>query len=175
MIFVVAHDDRKILGDSLVLRMRYLAQDILCNGQDQFNMMLQSDMLPAQIVQDVNDSMRIEVVETGVLASTQNVDVEPSVAVLVHCKCKLGEPSDSLRVHFENSTSLQILWPGVRRIFVRVRIMETTTVEILTDMLLDDIRSRHSISDVENPDIDQSFRPWSDQDDSETDTVDEDE
>ena len=158
-----------------MLANRYLAQDIVCNGKNQFNVILQSNMLPAEIIQEINDSMRIEVFETGVIARTQNINIEPSIAVLVYCKCKLGAPEDNLRVQFENATSLQISWPGVTRVFVRVRMMETTTLEILTKMLLDDIRSQHSVSDVENPEIDQSFRPWSDEDDSETDTLDEDE
>jgi hypothetical protein len=151
--------------------MRYLAQDVLCNGAGQFVISLHSIIFPPDLIPAINDSLRYETISTGVLAVAQ----ETNVAVLVHCKCKHGVPEESIKVGFQGGTSLHVSWTGARRIFVRVRIMESTTINVLMDMLRDDIQSGHSVSDVENPDSNQSFRPWSDQDDSETDTLDEDE
>ena len=65
-----------------------------------------------------------------------------------------------------NRTSLRIFWDGVTRIFARIRIMQAP-LEGLRDMLTDDIENGHSVSDVEDPDQNQSFRPWSDEEDSE--------
>ncbi len=155
--------------------MRYVAQDVHCNGMDQFVISLHSNILPPDSIAAINDSLTYETISTGVVAAAQETTTTPSIAALVHCTCKHGEPEDSINVSFQGGTSLLISWTGARRIFVRVRIMELTTVNVLMDMLRDDIQSGHSVSDVENPDSNQSFRPWSDQDDSETDTLDEDE
>jgi hypothetical protein len=49
--------------------------------------------------------------------------------------------------------------------------MESTNLDSMMIMLQDDIESGHSRSDVENPETNQSFRPWSDEEISETDTL----
>ena len=49
--------------------------------------------------------------------------------------------------------------------------MQSITQDSMLNMLRDDIESGHSRSDVENPETNQSFRPWSDEEDSETDTL----
>jgi hypothetical protein len=149
--------------------MRYVAQDVLCNGVDEFVVTLHSSIMPPDSIPAINESLRYETISTGIIAVAQ----EANIAVLVHCKCKHGAPEENIKVGFQGGTSLHISWTGARRIFIRVRIMESTTINVLMDMLSDDIQSGHSVSDVENPDINQSFRPWSDQDDSETDTLDE--
>ena len=151
----------------------YLAQDNLSNTADIFAVTMQSFILHQDWIAEINENLRYERIGGGVAALYQNTATDPGYAVLVHCTCKLGIPQGDPTVAFESVTSLRISWPGVRRIFIRTRIMENTTLDILMDMSRDDIGSRHSVSDVENPETDQSFRPWSDQDDSETDTNDE--
>ena len=153
--------------------MLYLAQDNMSNAADLFAVTLQSGILQPEIVPEINSSLRYETVGNGVAALCHNASRAPDVAVLIHCTCKLGEVRGDLEVMFDSATNIRISWPGVSRVFTRIRIMESTTVDVLMDMLQDDIRSRHSVSDVENPETDQSFRPWSDQDDSETETLDE--
>ena len=155
--------------------MRYLAQDFLCNGLDQFIITVQSRILPIEAITDVNASLRYESFDNGVLATARIENSSPAIAVVIHFKPKIGEASENIDAIFLDQNRFQIAWKGIRRLFVRVRIMETTTVEALTQMLRDDIQSGHSISDIEDPDIDHSFRPWSDQDDSETDTIDDEE
>jgi hypothetical protein len=151
----------------------YLAQDNLSNAAGNFTITLQSCLLRQDWVSDINQGLNNERIGAGVAAVYQNTITDSGYAVIIHCTCKLGIPQGDLTLHFESVTNLRISWPGVSRIFIRTRIMENTTLDVLMDMLRDDIRSRHSVSDVENPEMDQSFRPWSDQDDSETDTNDE--
>ncbi len=57
-------------------------------------------------------------------------------------------------------------WPGVTRAFVRLRIMATTAPDTMIAMLRDEIDGGHSKSDVENFETNQSFCPWSDEEDS---------
>ena len=90
---------------------------------------------------------------------------------LVHCRCMQGSPVQRVRVEFENGTQLIVHWPGVTRIFARVRIIESTEPDNMMAMLRDDIEGGHSVSDVENPEENQSRRPWSDEEDSETETL----
>ena len=154
----------------------YLAQDNMTNSNttnaaDNFAMTLQSCILHRVPSDEINQKLRYEDVGGGVAAIYQNTAAIPSIVVLIHCRCKLGIPHGNPKVVLESVTSLRIIWPGARRIFIRTRIMENTTFDVLMDMLRDDIRSRHSVSDVEHPETDQSFRPWSDHDDSETETL----
>ena len=156
---------------------QYLAEDFLCNGENEFNATLHTDLLDSEIFTEINESFRIETDDFGVFAMAQTANRDPAIAVVVHCKCKMGdggvEPERAIDIRFSSGTRLHVTWPGVRRLFVRVRIMETATPAVLMDMVHDDIQSGHSVSDVENPETDQSVRPWSDGDDSETDTIDE--
>ena len=85
--------------------------------------------------------------------------------------CKQGDPSHPLDISLESTANIVLIWPGVTRVFARVRIMEATTAEELKYMVIDDIESRHGTSDVEHPESNQSFRPWSDEEDSETDAA----
>ena len=94
------------------------------------------------------------------------------ISVLVHLKCKQGNPVQSVSARFESSTRLSVLWPGVTRIFARVRIIETTNPDDMMAMLRDDIEGGHSVSDVENPEENQSRRPWSDDETSDADSAD---
>ena len=130
--------------------MLYLAQDNMSNAADLFAVTLQSGILQPEIIPEINSSLRYEAVGNGVAALCHNASRAPDVAVLIHCTCKLGEVRGDLEVMFDSATNIRISWPGVSRVFTRIRIMESATVDVLMDMLQDDIRSRHSVSDVEN-------------------------
>ena len=151
--------------------MRYVAQDVHCSGMDQFVLSLHSNIVAPDLIPVLNGSLRYETMYSGVVAVAQEMNTTPSIAVLVHCKCKHGEPEEHIKICFQSGATLLVSWTGARRVFFRVRIMESTTIDVLMDMLRDDIQSGYSVSDVENPDSNYSFRPWSDQDDSETDTL----
>ena len=133
--------------------MLYLAQDNMSNAADLFAVTLQSGILQPEIIPEINSSLRYEAVGNGVAALCHNASRAPDVAVLIHCTCKLGEVRGDLEVMFDSATNILISesWPGVSRVFTRIRIMESTTVDVLMNMLQDDIRSRDSVRDVENP------------------------
>ncbi len=142
----------------------YLAQDFSWNNDTgAFVLSLHSEKIPAAMIDPMNRSIRFEPFSNGVLAIFQ----QPQLSAAVHCRCKVGDPIGDLVVRFEGGTRLVVLWPGVSRIFVRVRIMDLPP-ENLIDSLQDCILSQHSVSDVENPDQNQSFRPWSDDEDSDS-------
>ena len=151
--------------------MEYLTQDMSWNSNDgNFVLELHYNVIPEAIIDPLNQSMIYEVIERGMVATSQNTER----ALIIHCRCKQGCPTGDFEAKFCNSKICVVRWPGVTRIFVRIRVMESTTTDTLMDILTDDIEGGHSVSDVENPDVNQSFRPWSDQDDSETDTLNED-
>ena len=151
---------------------RYLAQDISLNGDSHFHLLLHSCLMQDEVIHDL--SARITYDRTDLVTTAKAFLETPQLSTIIHCTCKLGIPNGDLEVRFLAGDNIHVHWNGVRRIFVRVRMIESTTLAVLTAMLQDDIDSGHSISDIENPEQNQSFRPWSDQDDSETDTLDED-
>ncbi len=76
-----------------------------------------------------------------------------------------------MSAEFESPTRLSVRWPGVTRIFARVRIAAPTDTESMTSQLRSDIEEGYSVSDIEKPDENQSRRPLSDGEDSETETL----
>ena len=94
---------------------------------------------------------------------------QSDISVVIHCTCKQGQTTDEMEARFDSQTALHIAWQGATRIFVRIRIMEAT-LQGLMRMLVDDIESGHSVSDVEEPERNHCSRPWSDDEDSELDT-----
>ncbi len=148
--------------------LRYLTQDFSWNAEDgRFPLALHTDIFPLELLSPLNQSAQYEYDGPTVIAILSI----PQFSVLVHCKCKQGDPSQPLDISLENTAKIVLIWPGVTRVFARVRIMEATTAEELKYMVIDDIESRHGTSDVEQPESNQSFRPWSDEEDSETDTT----
>ena len=149
---------------------RYLTQDFSWNAVDsRFILPLHSDVFsPASVPESFADVQ---------YQSDGNAEVaifqSPQMSALAHFKCKQGSPLQQIRVKFEGGTRLSVQWAGVTRIFARVRIMESTDPDNMLAMLRDDIEGEHSLSDVENPEENQSRRPWSDEEDSETETLDE--
>jgi hypothetical protein len=142
----------------------YLAQDFSWNDANgAFVLNLHSEVIPAAMIDTINASIRYEPFSNGVLAIFQQLEL----SAVVHCRCKLGDPVGDPTVRFEGGTRLAVHWPGVARIFVRVRIMDLT-IDNLIESLQDCILSGHSVSDVEDPDQNQSFRPWSEDEDSDT-------
>ncbi len=142
----------------------YLAQDFSWNQENSvFTLNLHSELISATMLDPMNGSIRYEPYCNGVLAIFQ----QPQLSAVVHCRCKMGEPVGDLVVRFEGGATLLVQWPGVTRIFVRVRIMGVAP-ENLIEMLRDCIFSGHSVSDSENPDQNQSFRPWSEDENSDT-------
>jgi hypothetical protein len=153
-----------MLDDSESDTFQYLAQDFSWNDDTcVFELNFHSDMIPAAILGPTNSSIRFEPFNNGVIAIFQ----QPQLSAVVHCRCKVGHPVGELGVRFESGTRLVVHWPGVTRIFARVRIMELAP-ENLIDSLQDCILSGHSVSDVDNPEQNSSFRPWSDDEDSDT-------
>jgi hypothetical protein len=147
---------------------RYLTQDFSWNAEDgHFVFTLHSDILPHDWLMQLNQTVGYECVEDSTTAKFHL----PQISVIVHCRCKQGLPTGNLFASFESGNRLTVYWPGITRIFVRVRIMETATLDNIISMLQDDIESGHSKSDVEDPETNQSFRPWSDEEDSEPDTL----
>jgi hypothetical protein len=152
-------------ADSLGATFEYLAQDFSWNNANgAFVLNLHSEVIPAAMIDTINASIRYEPFSNGVLAIFQQLEL----SAVVHCRCKLGDPVGDPTVRFEGGTRLAVHWPGVARIFVRVRIMDLATPANLMDSLQDCILSGHSVSDVEDPDQNQSFRPWSEDEDSDT-------
>jgi hypothetical protein len=147
---------------------QYLAQDFAWNAEDgHFLLTLHSDSLPHEFLLALNQTVEYECVQ-GITTATFHL---PQFSAVVHCKCKQGHPTGNLAANFEVGNRLTVHWPGATRIFARVRIMDAATPDNMISMLLDDIESGHSRSDVESPETNQSFRPWSDEEDSETDTL----
>jgi hypothetical protein len=145
----------------------YLTQDLSWNSEDSlFVLELHSNVLPHDSVQTLNQSVRYEHDGDAVIS----IFFLPQITAIVHCKCKQGRPTADLAVAFDRGDRLSVHWPGVTRTFVRIRIMATTSPNTMIAMLRDDIESMHSMSDVEHPETNQSFRPWSDEEDSEADT-----
>ena len=150
------------------LDFQYLAQDFAWNAEDShFILSLHSDTLPHDWLLPLNQTVAYVCVE-GIATATFQL---PHISALVHCKCKQGHPTGDISASFESGNRLTVHWPGVTRIFARVRIMQSITQDSMLNMLRDDIESGHSRSDVESPETNQSFRPWSDEEDSETDTL----
>jgi hypothetical protein len=148
---------------------RYVAQDKNLNGRGLYSFDLPSDLLDTCDIYDINTNITYEDIEGGV---TGKFSIHsPDLSAIIHCKCKTGTPTSCLTLRFLSNRQVEVSWSGVTRIFIRIRIIESTPTQTLINMLLDDLRSGYSLSDVEDPDIDQSFRPWSDDDDSENDTI----
>jgi hypothetical protein len=146
----------------------YLSQDFSWNAQDgRFPLTLHSDIFPLELLSALNQSAQYEYYGKTVIAILS----VPQISALFHCECKQGEPAHNLDMSLESTAEIVLIWPGVTRIFARVRIMKATTAEELKHMVIDDIESRHGTSDVELLESNQSFRPWSDEEDSETDTA----
>ena len=143
----------------------YLTQDFSWNAHDdRFLLTLHSEILPSDLVQQLNQSVQYEDIRNGTIAIFQH----QQLSAIVFCRCKAGHPTGGLAARFEDASRLLLTWPGVLRAFVRVRIMESTTAENMTVMLLDDLEGGHSLSDVDDPEQDQSFRPWSDDEESDS-------
>lgn len=139
---------------------RCLTQDFCWNAHDsRFVLPLHSDVFYANAIE-----VKHELDGDARLAIFQG----PELSAVVYCTYKEGIPSKQFTARFESATSLYIDWPGVTRIFARVRIIESTENANMVAILHDDIEGGHS--DVEDPHLDQSRNPWSDQEDSETDT-----
>jgi hypothetical protein len=137
---------------------RYLAEDLSWNDESSmFALNLHSDVIPAELIDSLNESIRYELFNNGVIAVFQ----QPQLSAIIYCRCKVGDPVGELAVRFDSGARLEVQWPGVNRIFVRVRIMDLTLPETMIEMLQDCIRNGHSMSDVEEPERNQSFRPWS--------------
>ena len=145
----------------------YLATDFMWNAESEFRLNFHNQIIPENIVLGFNQHLQYRGYAGFVMASAQHT----GYSLIVHCKPKRGSPTADMPQLRINGTELHISWPGVTRIFVRVRIMEATTLDDLTAILMDDIGSGHSVSDVDDPDRNQSFKPWSDEEDSYTDTV----
>ena len=145
----------------------YLTQDLSWNAEDStFALELHSDVLPHDSLHLLNQSVRYERDGDAVMS----IFSLPQMTAIIHCRCKRGNPSGEIAARFERGDRLSVHWPGVTRAFVRVRIMAKTAPDNMIIMLRDDIEGGHSTSDVENPETNQSFRPWSDEEDSEADT-----
>ena len=146
----------------------YLAQDFLLNGNDHFKITLHSSIIPKDSVGDLNASMTYETFREGVLATAKvhlNDVVHP---ILIYIKCKIGSVSTYFPyIEFIDGSCIQLAWAGAKRVFLRIRYVESALIDDVKTMLLDDLSNRYSVSDVENSDYDQSFRPWSDEDNSE--------
>ena len=148
---------------------QYLSQDISWNGNGEYHLTLDASFLSEEIAIGLNEHWEYVSAETMSVATAQH----SNISTIIHCSCKQGSPADSMRLRICSGGVVHITWPGVTRIFVRIRIMEAIPLQTMRNILIDDIESGHSVSDVEAPDANQSFRPWSDQDDSETVTASE--
>ena len=146
----------------------YLTQNFSWNAEDgRFPLTLHSEVFQNEWLGPLNNSAHYEY-DGEIVISVLSI---PQLSVIVHCKCKQGHATHNLSIRLENASGIVLTWPGVTRLFARIRIMEATTAEQLKYMVVDDIESGHSKSDVEHPDTNQTFRPWSDEEDSETDTA----
>ena len=145
----------------------YITQDMSWNSANSiFDLVLHTSLLSERQTEHINGQLSYDSKDNAEIASAEVADT----SVIIHCKCKKGAPTGRIGVRFESGASLRVTWPGVSRIFVRIRIMHDTPLTTMMDMLEDDIENRHSVSDVEYPDQDQSFRPWSDEEDSDNGT-----
>jgi hypothetical protein len=142
---------------------RYVAQDFSWNSRDgNFRLNLCQNIFNGHAISEVNQHLLLNVAGANAMASLQT----PQLSVIIHCKCKKGKPTRNFSVRFHDGIHLTVQWEGVTRLFARVRIMESVTMEGLRNILADDIENRHSISDVdEDADDNHCFRPWSDDED----------
>ena len=146
----------------------YLTQDFAWNADNgQFDLALHSDMLPLHLAAPLMQSLRYEQNGENIMVAILSI---PQITMILHCKCKKGSPEGGLVVAIETAARIKLHWPGVSRVFVRVRIMESTAAETMLMMLQDDIEGGHSKSDTESPEANQSSRPWSDEEDSDNET-----
>ncbi len=153
-----------IMGEEIIA---YLTQDLSWNAEDHiFSLDLHSDVLPHDSVHPLNQSVRYESDGDAVMS----IFSLPQISAIIHFRCKRGNPTGDIAARFESGDHLSVHWPGVTRAFVRVRIMAATAPDTMIAMLRDDIEGGHSTSDVEHPETNQSFRPWSDEEDSGADT-----
>ena len=149
---------------------QYLAQDFSWNSRDSdFILPLHYSAFRPGSIENINRKVQYQKDGDSWIAIFQH----QSLSALVHCKCKKGTPTQDLAVRFESETSVRVQWPDVTRLFARVRLMDTDDLDNFQNMLQDDIEGGYSLSDVDRPEENQSRRPWSDEDDSETETVDE--
>lgn len=149
---------------------RYLTQDFSWNSIDsRFILPLHSDVFFPDSVPESFSDVKYEHDGDAEIAIFQ----DPQISALIYVKSKQGSPLQDVKVRFENGSRLSVHWPGVTRIFARVRILESTDPDNMIVMLRDDIEGGYSMSDVETPEENQSRRPWSDEEDSETNTLDE--
>jgi hypothetical protein len=147
---------------------QYITQDMNWNSVNSvFDLVLHTQILSDSNVNDINRLFSFESSGNAEIGTAQTADK----CVIVHCKCKEGLPTDRIDLRFDSGTALRVAWPGVTRVYVRIRIMSSTSLPTMMDMLEDDIENRYSVSDVEYPEQNQSFRPWSDDDDSENEAV----
>jgi hypothetical protein len=148
---------------------RYIAQDTNLNGSGYFLLSLHWDILSSTNLHTFNLSVRYEDFEGGIAA--KYYVSSPQLAAIIHCKSKIGSPQILPKLRFLYGGRMEVSWPQVSRIFVRIRIMEYTSLEVLSSILLDDIQSGHSLSDIDEPERNQTIRPWSDEEDSESETL----
>jgi hypothetical protein len=141
---------------------RYIAQDFVCNADGEFDLTLYMAILSDDVIQHLNSQLQYGETQNSVTVSAHH----PDFSLITHFKVKGGSPTDGMTMFINSGTLLHISWPGVTRMFARIRIMENTSLEILSDMLADDIQNGNSISDVDEPERNQSFRPWSDDEES---------
>jgi hypothetical protein len=147
------------------LSTKYIARDFMWNGSDFFVLNLGVSVCDDdRVLETLNE--RTEFLE--LLGGQAAICHDPStnIAAIVHCRIKVGIPQGDIRVFFENASTIKLEWPGVRRVFVRFRVLAPVTKQHMLDVLHDDIASHHSESDVELPDRNQTFHPWSDDESS---------
>jgi hypothetical protein len=145
---------------------RYVAQDFSWNSRNgDFQLRLCQDILNGDVLHEVNRNLQFNVAGSKAMASVQTAQL----SVIIHCKSKKGKPTRNFSVNFHDGSDLRVHWEGVTRLFVRVRIMESISIDGLRSILIDDIGNRHSVSDVEDGDENHSRRPWSDDEDGGTD------
>ena len=139
--------------------MQYLAQDFSWNSRDNFfQLLLHQNILATEVLDAINQSFGYNVRGNLAEASTEIANF----SIIVLCRCKKGRPEGIFSVRLERGDKILVEWPGVSRMFVRVRIMESVSLNGLKSMLIDDMESQYSVSDSEIAEENQSFRPWSD-------------
>ena len=146
----------------------YLTQDFCWNASDNYFVLnLHTNVFSPHDIEPLLDHIEYRQDGDAEIAIFHNSDK----SVVIHCKCKGGIPLQRISVDVESQTRLSVRWPGVTRIFARVRIVGPTDPDTMISMLRDDIDGGYSVSDVDNPEENQSHRPFSDGEDSETDTL----
>jgi hypothetical protein len=117
--------------------MHYLTQDFSWNADDgHYDLVLHSEVLLQQLIGPLMQSARYEKDGDKVMVAIFCI---PQISMILHCKCKQGSPTGSLDIIIKEARRIDLIWPGVSRIFVRVRIMESTTTETMLNMLRDPI------------------------------------